>query len=92
MFKVGVYFKTYPCLFKAGACFACPIHWPRASVCLVSVPIYDPNVLMWHPLLAFDGNLVDRRLLVGLLVRVKGVLALLRPLADRARSWAMSVR
>ena len=55
-------------------------------------PIYGLNVLAQHPLLAFDGNLVDRGLLVlvRLLVCVEGGLALLWPLADRARSWAES--
>ena len=54
--------------------------------CFVLNRIYGFNVLAQHPLLTFNGDLVDRGLLVGLLVRVEDGLALLGPLADRARS------
>ena len=75
--KVGVCLKMYPCLFEA--------------VAFVSDLIYGLNDLVQHPLIAFNSDLVDRGLLVGLLFRVEGSLALLGPLADRARSWAESV-
>ena len=94
LFEVGACLKTYPCLslFEAGACFACPIPDQGQAFCSVLDPIYDLNVLVWHPLLAFDGDLVGRGLLVGLLVRFKGGLAFPGPLADRARSWVVGVR
>ena len=80
-FEVGVCFETYLCLslFEAGACFACPIPDQGQAFCSVLDPIDDLNVLMWHPLLTFDGDLVDRGLLVSLLVRVKGGLHSLGP-------------
>ena len=47
---------------------------------------------MWRQLLPFVGDLVGRGLLVGLLVRVEGGLALLGLLTDRTRSWVEGVR
>ena len=71
---MGCVSKRGPCLVEASA--------------FVLDPIYGSNILVPHPLLAVDGDLIDQGLLVSLLVHIEGCLAILGPLADRDRSWA----
>ena len=77
------YLLNHPLPVNVGVCL-------KTYPCLFEADAFVTDVLVQHPLLAFDGDLVDRDLLVFLLVHVESGLALLGPLADRACSWAES--